>query len=254
MTRLLRAATAAGLMLLPLAVLVSPAHADEACSILDPACIVEDVEEDTVGDVADDPEGAVDDTTNTVGDAADDPAGTVQDTADDAVNSVNDTVDDVLKTVNPDPGPGPGPDPGPGPGDGNGGGGDRRNHGSGGNHDGDGDHGGGGTGEARNPNGSLGRGSPIPRVALAAFRGEPAVARAGGDISTDPTIFTLPAASTQPTGTSVGQTAIRVAGGLAVMALLMGLVGGFVFVQNRLDRRDPKLVPASLGSDRVAFG
>jgi hypothetical protein len=244
--RWLRAATAAGLMFLPLAVLAPPAHADEACPVLDPTCVIDDTS-DTAGGVANDPVVTVEDTVGGGQDTVDNTVGTVQDTADDAVNTVNDTVDDVVKTVNPDPGggPGPGPDPGRGPDPGDGGG----NHGSGG-HDGDGNQGNGGTGGTRDRNGSLGRGS-IPRLRLAAFRGDLAAPGLGG--GSDPTIRLQPPANTQPTGTSIGQAAIRVAGGLAMMALLLGLVGGFVFVQNRLDRRDPKLVPASLGSDRVEF-
>jgi hypothetical protein len=246
--RWLRAATAAGLMFLPLAVLAPPAHADEACPVLDPTCVIDDTS-DTAGDVAD-PVGTVEDTVGGGQDTVDDTAGTVEDTADDTVNTVSDTVDDVLKTANPDPGGDPGPGPDPGPGGGNDGGGDPGNHGSGGNHDGDANHGNGGTGGTRDRNGSLGRGS-IPSLRLAAFRGDPAAPRAGA--GSDPTIRIQPPANTQPTGTSIGQAAIRVAGGLVMMALLLGLVGGFVFVQNRLDRRDPKLVPASLGSDRVEF-
>jgi hypothetical protein len=52
---------------------------------------------------------------------------------------------------------------------------------------------------------------------------------------------------------TIGQVAAGVAGGLAVMALLLGAVGAFLTIQDRLDRRDPKLVPAAIGDDRVRF-
>jgi hypothetical protein len=37
------------------------------------------------------------------------------------------------------------------------------------------------------------------------------------------------------------------------MALLLGGVAAFLTIQDRLDRRDPKLLPVSIGSDRVQF-
>jgi hypothetical protein len=33
----------------------------------------------------------------------------------------------------------------------------------------------------------------------------------------------------------------------------LGAVAAFLAVQDRLDRRDPKLAPAAIGSDRVLF-
>jgi len=52
---------------------------------------------------------------------------------------------------------------------------------------------------------------------------------------------------------TVRQVATAATVGIAVMAMLLGAVGVFLSVQDRLDRRDPKLAPAAIGSDRVLF-
>ena len=52
---------------------------------------------------------------------------------------------------------------------------------------------------------------------------------------------------------TIARVTPAVVGGIAVMALLLGAVALFLSVQDRVDRRDPKLLPASIGSDRVQF-
>jgi hypothetical protein len=47
--------------------------------------------------------------------------------------------------------------------------------------------------------------------------------------------------------------AAGVIGGVALMAVLLGAILAFLAFQDRIDRRDPKLAMAAVGSDRVSF-
>jgi hypothetical protein len=158
---------------------------------------------------------------------------TVDQTVDIAKDTVNDTVDKVRKTVEDvtDPGGNPGPGPGGG-GGGNGGADDRGGHGS-------------------NPR------DPVSRPTQPTT---PVVAPTAGSGST---IVVATVHDTEPTTEAGAPTILahglpaalrEVAVGLALpLLLLAGIVVGFTAIQNRLDRRDPKLALAPLAADVVRF-
>jgi hypothetical protein len=54
--------------------------------------------------------------------------------------------------------------------------------------------------------------------------------------------------------TTIGRVAAEVAAGALALMVVGGLMIGFLLVQDRIDRRDPRLAPSSSGSERVAFG
>ena len=64
---------------------------------------------------------------------------------------------------------------------------------------------------------------------------------------------TIPTSSDHGGRSALASLAVGVIGGVALMALLLGAVAAFLMVQDRLDRRDPKLLAAALGSDQVPF-
>jgi hypothetical protein len=198
-------------------ILAAPAAADD-CPLLDPSCIT-----DTVDDVVDEVTDTVDEVTDTVDDVTDD----TSDTVDEVVDDTTDTVDDVVDQ------PGGGTDPGGGGGGGSGGGGG----------DGSGNGGGGGNDEP----GRAARDSAL-RLATPRLTG---LGRSS---------FVLPdvglAATTDgddPGRRFAGLAVAPLATGVALMLLFLALMVGFVSFQHTLDRRDPKLAPDVLASDRVHF-
>ncbi len=233
MIRALKIVPAAMLLSVPFA--LATAASAQTCAAVDPTCTVDHVIDDGQGGTgaADDPSSvgvgnAVDDVDGTAQGAVDD----VQQTVDNTAGTVRDTVDDVLGNGGIDlPGGG---------GSGNGGGGD-------GHHTGN-EHGNGGTGHGNDGNGGgrahAGSGTAGAGVNASVATGiDPLTPTTGEAGDTD-------GGGLPPT---VGQVAARVIGGIAVMALLLGAVAAFLSLQDRLDRGDPKLVPAAIGSDRVRF-
>jgi hypothetical protein len=240
MVRSVRVLFAVGVISVPLA--LASAAAAQSCPVLDTTCTLDNVTDDTLDDAG----GAAGDAVNRAGDTAHD---TVQDTVDrvqgrvdDTTSKVRDTIDQVLgKVGDPPPLPGDGGDPGPGGGSGGGGNGGGS---QGGGHDG-GTSGGGHV----SGTGSLSGGGSI----LSGSAGGSAAAGAAdpGSLTVPPT--DLSHATARGSSPTIGQVAAGVIGGLAVMALLLGAVAVFLTVQDRVDRRDPKLVPVPIGSDRVQF-
>ena len=192
------------------------ASADDRCPVIDPGCV-----SDTVDDLV----GGTTDSVDDVGDI-------VADVGDGATGVVKDVVDDTIGLVPDDPGDGGG-----GAGDGGGGTGD------GGGASGDDRMGGNRSDPTRGQRDRVGSSSFDDRQPA---RSLPSVAMAGAGAGLDPRAV----ASGGPT---VGTALVRTAAGMAVMLILLGLVTGFVSFQHALDRRDPKLAPATLGSDRVPF-
>ncbi len=232
MIRSLRVLFAVGLMALPLG--LGTAARAQTCPVLDVTCTVdqivdtgEDTVDDVVGSAGDAVDNTVDDAQTKVHDAVDTGTGTAGDT----VSTVRDTIDDTLGNVG-------NPLPGDGGGSGGGGGGGGSN-GSG--HDPNGNHNGVGSGGGRG-GGHVGGSTGIPAATNASTPGIGPVPP--GSLTTDQDSDHRP---------TIAQVAAGVAGGIAVMALLLGAVGLFLSVQDRMDRRDPKLLPASIGSDRVQF-
>jgi hypothetical protein len=226
--RALKIVPAAMLLSVPFA--LATAASAQTCASADLTCTVDHVIDDGQDGTgaADDPVGdAVDDVGGTAQGAVDD----VQQTVDHTAGTVRDTLDDVLGSGGIDP---------PGGGGGGNGGGD-------GHHTGNG-HGNGGTGHG---NGGNGGGRAHARSGTAGAGVHASVAT-----GTEPLTPTTGEAGTTDRGAlppTVGQVAARVIGGIAVMALLLGAVAAFLSLQDRLDRGDPKLVPAAIGSDRVRF-
>jgi hypothetical protein len=196
-------------------VLAAPAMADESCVLLDPSCVVDTVEE------------AVVDATETVGevtDTVDRATETANEIVDDTTNGVDDVVDDTVG--------GGGGDPGEG---GNGGG---QNGGGGG-------RGGGGTG-GDDPNGAARPPAVRPAVIVT-----PADVVSISDIT--PNVGVASRDTGSPERRTLGLALVPLVTSVIVMLLLLGLVAGFVTFQHALDRRDPKLAPDTLGSDRIPF-
>jgi len=230
MIRSLRALFAVGVIALPLG-LATAARA-QTCPVLDVTCTVDQIVDtggDTVDDVAGSAGDAVDDTIDDAQTKVHDAVDTVTGTAGDTVSTVRDTIDDTLGNVG-------NPLPGDGGGSGGGGGGGGSN-GSG--RDPNGDHNGVGSGGGRG-GGHVGGSTGIPAATNASTPGGASVP--GSSIVND-----------RDPRSTIARALPAVAGGIAVMALLLGAVGLFLSVQDRMDRRDPKLLPASIGSDRVQF-
>lgn len=233
MVRSLRVLFAVGVMACPFA--MATAAMAQTCPILDPTC--------TVNEVIDNGSGAADDVVGNSGDAVDDPAGAAGDAVDTARGTVDDTVSKVQDTVdrtlggsgNPPPGDGGGSDPGGGHGGGNGAGqGPANGPGS----TNGGQHNGAGSGRGGGHVGSVGASATSnPTGPASGFQG-------------------ITPVGPQDRGTAstfAQQVATGIVAGAALMALLLGGVAAFLTIQDRLDRRDPKLLPASIGSDRVQF-
>jgi len=195
--------------------MAGPASADDPCPLLEPSCVV-----DTLEDV-------VDDTTDAVDDTVDEVTGTAEQIVDDTTNAVGDVVDDTVG----------GGDPGPGGGGGGNGGGDGDGNGGG---DPDDRNGGDASGDARRR------------------RVRPGVVAVPSDLGTSSLIVPSTGRVVNddagtPERRVLGLTLVPLATSMALMFIFLALAVGFVSFQHALDRRDPKLAPDTLGSDRVPF-
>jgi hypothetical protein len=144
------------------------------------------------------------------------------------VGTVRNTIDQVL-------GGGATPTP-PGGGDGGTGGGRNGDRPNGSNRN---PHASGGA--SRPAGGTAGGGDPLP------------VTLTQGDEQGDPAIDLSSHSSGRAPWPTIGTVAAGVIGGVALMAVLLGAVVAFLAFQDRIDRRDPKLAMAAVGSDRVSF-
>jgi hypothetical protein len=233
MIRALRIVSAAALLIMPFALATTAAA--QTCPALDPTCTASQATEDgqravgddiaSAGDAAGDAGGAAHDTAQGAVDGA-------QQTVDQTVGSVRDTIDDALG--NSDDGP---------PGDG--GDGHEGHGGNGANHDGSGYEPGvnGGRTHLGAGAGHTGTWAGVTVGATTGLNGR----------STAPPTDPSANAENPVSSSTIGQVATGVIRGAAVMALLLSAVAAFLAVQDRLDRRDPKLAPAMIGSDRVRF-
>jgi hypothetical protein len=193
--------------------LAAPAFADDVCDPLDVTCVVTG----TAGSGQDPVTDTVDSVTGTLKPVVDDPQG---------------TVDHILHgTVNP-------------PGGGGGGGGT----------------GGGGTGGDQPGNhGTTGRpGGNGPRVARGpqqprSVGGRPAGPHATGSTPETSSIPVTVAKDPVFADGFAGAAAHVVARSLGVVLALLAVAVGFVMVQDRLDRRDPKLTLAPVQTEMMGF-
>ncbi len=223
MIRRLRAVFVIALMAVPFA-LPTSARA-QSCAPTDLTCTVDQVGR-AAQDVADDPGGTAHDGVDTAVGTGQDVIDTAHDTTKDAVGTVRNTIDQILEDGADRP-PTGGGDGGPGGG-------------------GSGHRPGGSNGPGHNPHGGVGASrpaggaGPVPLSPIGDEPGVPAV---------DP--------SSQPSDRGPLPTIVAVAagviGGVALMAVLLGAVVAFLAIQDRIDRRDPKLAMAAVGSDRVSF-
>lgn len=252
--RLVRRTLVASIISVAGLVAAAPVAAADPCPPLDLGCVVDDTTT-TAGGVVDDTTttvgDAVDDTTTTVGEVVDDTTTTVGDVVDDTTTTVGDVVDDNTSTVGGviggagqidpstildgvDPSgtlPGGGAVPGPGetptggdPTPTNGGGTTHTGTASAGSHD------------PQAVVGAAGSGGVTPGVggATSTAVGHPIPASVGG-------------------GGGVLVAAARLVRTLAIPLALILLVISFLFVQNRIDRKDPKLALAPVGSEYLTF-
>ncbi len=213
MIRRLRAMFVIALMTVPFA--LSTSADAQTCAPTDLAC--------TVGQVGGAAQGGVD--------TGQDAVHTAQTTTKDAVGTVRNTIDQVL-------GDGATPTlPGGGNGGtGGGGSGDRPNGSNGSSHN---PHA--GVGAPRPAGGAAGGGEPLPVTPTQGD--EPGVPTA--DLSSHP--------SSRASSPTIGAVAAEAIVGVLLMAVLLGAVVAFLACQDRIDRRDPKLAMAAVGSDRVSF-
>ncbi len=202
------------LMALAILVTIGASPGRADCPPTDPACAMDDAQQ-SVNDGAADPTGT-----------ADDAVKQAQDTAGGAVDTVTDTVDGILNPPGDDGG-------GPGGGGGNGGNGGNHGGGTGGN--------GTSTGTTSVPGGSaITPVATLPPTTLsgATVEGQaPAGGRRGGH------------GALGRFGDVIARAARQVAFPLALTLIVIA----FVVMQNRLDRRDPKLAYAPIGPDVLPF-
>jgi hypothetical protein len=224
MSRTLRILFAATCLAVPF--VAASAASAQTCAVPDPACVVDHVVDD-----GRDAAGAADE-------AASDAVNTAHGAGEDAVSTVRDTVDDALN----DGGIEPPIDTG------GGGGGNGRGDGNG--HDGGAD-GGSRHDHRRNVGTSERGGGTVGAAAVASTR----ATLPASDAPPVPTVgvSTHRDVDPAPPPPTVREVATALTAGIAVMALLLGAVAVFLTLQDRLDRRDPKLAPAALGTDRVLF-
>ncbi len=165
---------------------------------------------------------------NDVGPTTDDIKGTVQDTVSQAADDVQGVLDGLI---------GPGEPPGGGGGGGPGGG----------NHDGPG----GGRGDG---NGNQGGGSSGGGVRAHTIGGASVLAREGGGLlpgaATDRKGSTNPSAPTPGAATRLREAATGIA---LPLLIVLAAVLLFTAVQDRLDRREPRLALAPVTGDVVTF-
>jgi len=219
-TRWTRVMAAAGLSLLSIFA-AAPAHADD-CPPLDVSCVAGDVV-DGVDDVV---EGTVD---------------TVSDTVDPIAEETTNTVDELLGGGQDNPPAGGGDGGGNGDGQGGAGGG----HGSRGGGNGQG-HRHGSASPSSHDAGLLGLGSATrPPIALGTG--------SGGSYGTSTAPASGPAAEQPGLPHRIAATAAGAAKSLAIVLVLLLAAVGFVLIQDRLDRKDPRLALAPLQSDVARF-
>jgi hypothetical protein len=214
-TRWTRVMAAAGLAVSSIFA-AAPAHADE-CPPLDVSC--------AAGDVVDGVDGVVEDTVDTV-----------SETVDPIVEETTNTVDELL------------------------GGGQNEPPADGGTGDGGGDAGGGHRGGRGN--GQVHRGGTVrhsadaPGLTGLGTDARPPIALGTGSGGSQATSI-VPAS--RPVGEQPGLaerfagTAARAAKSLAIVLVLLLAAVGFVLIQDRLDKKDPRLALAPLQSDDVRF-
>ena len=214
MTRWIRRLTVVSLSTLAItAAGVSFAHA--ACAPSDLACLR--------GETVDTGQGLVDDTIGPNDTPGDETIAPVTDAVDPVLSEIKDRLDEILGEVGVDP-----PDPiGPG--------------GGGGSHPP-------GPGVGDTPN-------HAPRSDGAIHRRNPGL---GSHASTGAIVASSPSGAVlrdpDPTsGDRFGAALEGVARSLAIVLALFGLAVGFVAIQNRLDRNDPRLALAPVESDIVGF-
>jgi hypothetical protein len=214
MTRSMKALAVVPLAGLSLA-LASPAFAQEACDPLDVTCVVTD----TAGSGQQTATDQVDTVAGTVKPVVGDPQG---------------TVDRILNgTVNP---PGGGGGGGTGGGGGSGTGGDRPgDHGTAGQPGGNGPH--------------VARGPQHPRTVGGRSAGPHPTGSTPDTSSIPVTVAKDPVFADG----FAGAAAHVVARSLGVVLALLAVAVGFVMVQDRLDRRDPKLTLAPVQTEMMGF-
>jgi hypothetical protein len=162
--------------------------------------------------------------------------GTVQDTVDTITGTAKPIADDPQGTVDRILHPGiVDPPGGGGGGSGGGGGGDQPN--------------GGHTGDRQPTTGpQTARGSQVGRPA----RSRPSGPRSAGS-SLDKSIIPVPPSKDPVFADQVAGEVRVVARSLGVVIALLAVAGGFVMVQDRLDRRDPKLSLAPVQTEMIGF-
>jgi hypothetical protein len=213
MTRSMHLLAAVPLAVLSLA-LAAPALAGETCDPLDVTCVVTGTAGSGQQKVAD----TIDTVTGTAKPIADDPQG---------------TVDRILHPGIVDP---------PGGGGGGSGGG-----------------GGGGGGGGQSNGGHTGDRPPAtgPQTTRGSQVGRPAGSRPSGSRSAgsslDPSIIPVPPSKEPVFADEVAGAVRAVAPSLAVVLALLAVAGGFVVVQDRLDRRDLKLTLAPVQTEMMGF-
>ena len=219
-TRWMRVMAAAGLAVSSI-LAAAPAQADE-CLPLDVSCVA--------GDVVDGVDDVVEDTVDTV-----------TDTVDPIAEGTTNTVDELLGGGQDDPPAGGGGGDGNGDGQGNAGGG----NGGGGNGNGHG-HRDGSARTSADAAGLVGLGSATrPPIALGTG--------SGGSYGTSVAPASGPAGEQPGLPHRIADTAARAAKSLAIVLVLLLAAVGFVLIQDRLDKKDPRLALAPLQSDVARF-
>lgn len=110
----------------------------------------------------------------------------------------------------------------------------------------------GGNGTATGPDGAKSRSAGSPGGAAPAFLGRgPVIGPVPGPISSKPAVS--PAIPQQGLFDRIGSLAIQAVGALAFPLALAVIVLLFVAVQNRIDRKDPKLALAPIAPDLLRF-
>lgn len=189
------------------------------------------VVEETVDETVDQVVGVVENVGETVKQTTEKLAGTVEDTVDETVNTVDETVNTVNDTVGAvDPVVAP-PQP------------------NGGSEQGSNDPAGNGSRPDTETSvvGPQGRGRSAPTLEEVDLVAE--TSPAGDTVVVNGTSSTSPLDQPGPFAGSLPEIARR----LAFPLVLVGLVLGFVAIQNRLDRKDPKLALASTTRDVLNF-
>jgi hypothetical protein len=199
---------------------LAAAPARAACPLTDLACVTETVDE-TVDEVTDPVTEVTDPVVGTIGDVVDE----VEDTVDPIVDEVAPPLPGPSINVTDPPTPGDSgvsPDPRTGPGAPPSDSGSRRS--------------------------DLGSGSSVERTV-------PAQALVGGTFVSglDPSPISNVRIGPSPPAERTGVSLENVVKGFAFPLALMLIVGAFLLVQDRLDRRDPRLALAPLGPDVLDF-